>query len=188
MGNIINQQKNNFTNNNNILQNNNIFFNNNNQMQGNQNQGNQMQVDQNQGNQIQGKQNQGNQMQNNNNQQFNQQQNNNGNQGQNNQMPNNMNIDNILSNEITVIKEGNIQNKEMLLNMCKTEIDQNNKESHKIVEKLKQQFNGEYFLLIVDNNETNYEFKFSEYKDVDITVFCYKTYRIYLASILLIIN
>ncbi len=189
-----NQQKNNFSNNNNNnQQNNNNFFNNNNnqmqgnQMQGNQNQGNQMQVNQNQGNQMQGDQNQGNQMQNNNNQQFNQQQNNNGNQGQNNQMPNNMNIDNNLS-EITVIKEGNIQNKEKLLNMCKMEIDQNNKESNKIVEKLKQQFNGEYFLLIVGNNEENYEFKFSEYKDEDITVFCYKTYRIYLASILSIKN
>ena len=103
-------------------------------------------------------------------------------------MPNNMNIDNNLSNEITVIKEGNIQNKEKLLNMCKMEIDQNNKESNKIVEKLKQQFNGEYFLLIVGNNEENYEFKFSEYKDEDITVFYYKTYRIYLASILSIKN
>ena len=158
-----------------------------NQNQGNQMQGNQMQGNQMQGNQMQGNQMQGNQMQNNNNQQFNQQQNNNGNQGQNNQMPNNMNIDNNLS-EIAIIKEGNIQNKEKLLNICKMEIDQNNKESNKIVEKIKQQFNGEYFLLIVDNNETNYEFKFSEYKDEDITVFCYKTYRIYLASILLIIN
>ena len=105
------------------------------------------------------------------------------NQGQNNQMANNIDLDNNLSKEIYIIKDGNIQNKIMVLNMCKMELDKNNMNPKNIVAKIKNQFGGEYFLLIANIDETNYEFKFSRCDYNDVTIFLYKYYKIYIASI-----
>ena len=96
---------------------------------------------------------------------------------------NNVNINNkinsINNSLISVIQKGKLKNFE-LLNICKKEIDRNNLNPKKITYELRNQFYNDYFLLIVDKSEEeDYEFKFSEFKDEDITVFLYKNYKIY---------
>ena len=109
----------------------------------------------------------------------------------NNQFNNQMNIqnepipDNSPDQDITILKNGKIKEDQIYIvaKICKSVIESNNNNYQIITQKLKQAFNTEWFVIISESNDNNFEFKFSEINDEDVMVFQYKQFIVYICSI-----
>ena len=74
--------------------------------------------------------------------------------------------------------------KDVIINICRMSIN-NGKDLSKVPEditnSLKVKFNGEWFALITQNQNGNFDFKFSEFEN--ILVFLYQGYEIYVCPL-----
>ena len=188
-----NNNMNNHNMSNNNMNNNNINMNVNNNMGINNNNNNNQnkQFNNNYNNQLL-QNNQNNNPSNNNNYQAN---NNNNPNNQNNNQSNNNNYpaisNNIDTNDINILKKGDLGDdilKNIAVSCKRAFIENQNPGSNSIAEnisqKLKQEFNKEWFVIVADSSNQNFDFKFSLFSDENILVLGYQQKEIYIHSLL----
>ena len=115
------------------------------------------------------------------------------NQGQNNNQQNNyqmnINFDNSPDNEIIILNNGSSKYNDkihIISKVCKASIKEclnsNNDISSVISQKLNNIIKGEWFILVCQSNENEFNFKFSEIKESKIMIFNYMQKNIYVCN------
>jgi len=115
------------------------------------------------------------------------------NQGQNNNQQNNyqmnINFDNSPDNEVKILNNGSPKYNDIIhiiSKICKASINEclnsNNDISSYISQKLNNAIKGEWFILVCQSNENEFNFKFSEIKESKIMIFNYMQRNIYVCK------